>query len=176
MGFSPSLCIWYSSPKLTASTSRVTRPTMKSISKLKLALSGTLIFACAAALAVTESPWRRTCRVQGGTPWDVRLEDDQITLCRFNGLGVDTESFYHQMESDTAPQAVTAFLNQSEPGSSNSRDACENSGGNYLSVVDLEEVPTALCQFSDNSRIEARALSVGSGPGAGAALARALRR
>jgi hypothetical protein len=149
---------------------------MKSISKPKLALSGTLIFMCAAALAVTESPWRRTCRVQGGTPWDVRLEDDQITLCRFNGIGVDTETFYHQLESENAPQAVSAFLDQMEPGSSNPRVACENSGGNYVSVVDLEEVPTALCQFSDNSRIEARAFSVGSGPGAGAALARALRQ
>jgi hypothetical protein len=149
---------------------------MQSISKPKLALSATLIFACAAALAVTEGPWRRTCRAQGGTPWDVRLEDDQITLCRFNGLGVDAETFYNQMEDDTAPQAVRAFLAQTEPGASSPRAACENSGGNYIGVIDLEEVPTALCQFSDNSRIEARALTVGSGPGAGAALARALRQ
>jgi hypothetical protein len=162
--------------ELTAPTSRVKRAAMKSISKPKLALASLLIFVCAAALAVTESPFRRTCRTQGGISWEVRLEDDQISLCRFRGLGVDSETLYNQLTTDNSPLAVNAFLSQTEPGASSPREACENSGGNYIPVVDLEDVPTALCQFSDNSRIEARALSVGSGPGAGAALAHALRR
>ncbi len=147
---------------------------MHSLSKPKLALSALLIFTCAAALAVTEGPWRRTCRIRGGSPWDVRLEDDQITLCRFGGLGVDAETFYNQVEDQSSPQAVSAFLSLNEPGSTNPKTACETSGGNYIPATDLESVPTALCQFADDSRIEARALSVGPGPGAGAALARAL--
>lgn len=149
---------------------------MHSFSKSKLALSATLIFVCAAALAVTEGPWRRSCRTHGGTPWDVRLEDDQITLCRFNDLGVDAETFYNQVETGATPQAVRAFLNQNEPSSSDPRLACETSGGTYVPVADLEGVQTALCQFGDNSKIEARALSVGSGEGPGSALASALQR
>jgi putative hemolysin len=148
---------------------------MKSVSKPQLLFSGILIFACATALAIGEGPGRRVCRIQGGTPWDVRLDDDQITLCRFEGLGVDVETFYNQVEGSQSPEAVRAFLAQSNHGPSSSKVACEACGGSYFSATDLESVPAALCQFPDGSRIEARALSVGSGPGEGFALARALQ-
>lgn len=147
-----------------------------SSSKPILVFSAVLVFTCATALAVTEGPWRRTCRINGGTPWDIRLEDDQITLCRFGVLGVDAETFYNQVEGESSPQAVSAFLSQTGPGPASPRIACENNGGTFIPVADLENVATSLCRFGDNSQIEARALSVGSGPGPGAPLAHALQR
>jgi putative hemolysin len=139
-------------------------------------LAGILILVSASASAATEGAWRRTCQIQGGLPWDIQLEDDQISLCRFGGLGVDVESFYNRMEHSGTPQAVEAFLSQNQPGSADSREACESSGGTYLPARDLDGNAVALCQFADDSRIEARALSVGSSSDAGSALACALQR
>jgi putative hemolysin len=139
-------------------------------------LAAIVVLSSTTASFAAEGAWRRTCRVAGGTSWDIQLEDDQISLCRFGGLGVDEESFYNQVEGSMTQQAVQAFLSQTEAGPSDPSEACESSGGTYLPARDLEGAAVALCQFSDGSRIEARALSYGSGSGAGAALASALRR
>jgi putative hemolysin len=149
---------------------------MKSVSKSGLAFSLALIFGCAAALAAHESPARRTCRTQGGISWDVKTDDDQITLCRFGGLGVDADTFYQKVAGFGSKQAVVAFLSQNETDSLDPESACESAGGAFSSVTDLEGAAVLLCTFPDQSKIEAVALSAGPNSGAGAALADALRR
>lgn len=137
---------------MTASTLR--------LSGLILALSAFGTHAIAA-----EGAYRRTCRINGGQAWDIQISGDQLSLCRFGGLGFSVDTYYSAKVDRLVPDAVAAF--RSGPTS------CERAGGSETSASDLENNAVSICRFEDSSIVESAALE--QGPVGAPALARALR-
>jgi len=134
-------------------------------STLRFAVLSLALSILGAEAMAAEGAYRRTCRINGGQTWDVQIPGDQITLCRFGGVGFTVDTYYSAKVERTTSEAVSAFL--SGPAS------CDQAGGSEIDAADLDGGSVRICRFADASIVESAALE--QGPNGAGALARALR-
>jgi len=107
-----------------------------------------------------ETPYARTCRLDGGSLWLVSVQSDLDTpLCRFGSAAIGAAAYANYRWSKQETAAVIAYKAQNQ--SSNADSICENFGANAIQTQDSNSATWSLCEFGDGSVIEANTLARG---------------
>lgn len=127
--------------------------------RFSVALVVAFVSLVAASVEARQSPDQRACRIAGGQPWVLPLENDDIELCRFGAGAVGSRSFYLATILSQQPAAVLVFKQHPAfHGCAYSCDAeiqyCSQVGGSLIVAQDSDQVTFRVCQFSDESAIE----------------------
>ena len=119
------------------------------------------------------NPFLRFCTSNGGTPEVLQLESDQVMLCDFGSAGISAPDLWKFKTSNENSTAITAYLNAND--SSSEAEACANAGGQIASSTRLNtDIVHSICQFSDQSFIDATTLALGKNASQNASLTQVL--
>ncbi|WP_291515737.1 hypothetical protein [Bdellovibrio sp. ArHS] len=137
-------------------------------------LSIMIIFAGFMAQAANNNPWMRTCRIDQGRFWTVKVPGDEQALCLFGDAGIGAETFFLFKTNSGVPEAIHAYKNRNS--SSPRGGVCGAFDAELVEGKDTTGRSFNLCQFSDGSLIEETTLWLGAGSGSNEALDNALSK
>ncbi|KYG61253.1 hypothetical protein [Bdellovibrio bacteriovorus] len=136
-------------------------------------LSITMIFAGLTAQAAN-NPWMRTCRIDQGQFWTIKVGSDEQALCLFGDASIGAETFFLFKTNAGVGDAIDAYKHRKS--SSPRGGVCGAFDAELIEGKDTSGRTFNICRFDDGSLIEETTLWLGAGSGSNEALDRALSK